>query len=69
MPGTGKKRWHFDLFVGGIRGIGIIRGGKPIADSKGRLLGAIVNLSIPTSLQGQEKARAFSNQALQVIHT
>ena len=67
MPGGIRKRWHFELALGGIKGIQINRGGKLITDNKGKPMGSVKWLSTPQTPKNLEQAKAFADQALQVF--
>ena len=66
MPGSSKK-WQFELLLGGLRGITVSRGGKQVTNSKGTLLGPIVNVSTPSTRKSCYQAKDFLEQALQVL--
>ena len=66
MPGGIRKRWHFELLLGGIRGITVKRCGELVANTKGEQLGPIVDLTHPLTRKGCTQAKDFLNQAIQV---
>jgi len=66
MSGRGAKRWHFDLKLGGLRGIAIVRGGREINDRQGKSVGPLTHISQPTTRKGCAQAESFLPYALQV---
>ena len=41
MSGRGAKSWHFEVKLGGLRGIAIVRGGKEITDRQNKSVGPL----------------------------
>jgi len=66
MSGCGAKCWHFDLKLGGLRRIAIVRGGREINNRQGKSMGPLTHISQPTTHKGCTQAENFLPYALQV---
>lgn len=62
MPST--KHWYFDLKLGGLRGISVVRDGKELPRDK---FGPISRVSTPSTRKLCTQAKDFLDQAVQVI--
>lgn len=47
-------------------GITVVRAGKEVTDRRGKLLGAITNVAVPSSREACSQANAFLPKAVQV---
>ena len=60
------ERWHFDLSLGGLRGIVVIRAEQELKNKQGKPLGPIKDVIVA---QAKESARIPTDHALQVATT
>ena len=66
MSGRGAKRWHFEVKLGGLRGIAIVRGGKEITDRQNKSVGPLTDLCLPKTCKAYSQAENFLTYAVQV---
>ena len=58
------KRWHFDLSLGGLRGIVVIRAEQQLKNKQGKPLGPIKDV---IGAQARESVKIQTDHALQVL--
>ena len=58
------KRWHFDLSLGGLRGIVVIRAEQELKNKQGKPLGPIKDV---IGAQARESVKIQTDHALQVL--
>jgi len=63
-----KKQWHFELLIGGVSGITVVKNGLRLKNKKGSLLEGIINIGTPSTRVACEKAKNFVDQAIEVNH-
>ena len=66
MSNRGTKRWHFELKLGGLRGIAVVQGSNEITDRRNRSLGPLTDVCTPKTRKGCSQAENFLPYAVQV---
>ena len=66
MSGRGAKRWHFEMKLGGLRGIAVVRGTKESTDRQDKSVGPLTDLCLPKTHKGCSQAETFLPYAVQV---
>ena len=66
MSSRGAKRWHFELKLGGLRGIAVVRGSNEITDRQNRSVGPLTDVCTPKTRKGCSQAENFLPYAVQV---